>query len=122
MAFATPAASSGFTFDDHNGALLIVEVLGVEEEIPTTFGDKPAVRATVTVVDGDHQGDVYTDTLIFPRVLIGQLRSNVGQQVLGRLGQGNAKPGQKPPWRLEDPTPADLAAAEKYVQTAEEPF
>lgn len=122
MAFATPAASSGFTFEDHAGALLIVEVLGVEEEIPTTFGDKPAVRANVTVVDGDHQGDVYTDTLIFPRVLIGQLRSNVGQQVLGRLGQGNAKPGQKPPWRLEDPTPADLAAAEKYVQTAEEPF
>ena len=122
MAFATPAASSGFTFEDHSGALLIVEVLAVETDIPTTFGDKDAVRANITVVDGDHQGDVYSDTLIFPRVLIGQLRSNEGQQVLGRLSQGNAKPGQKPPWRLEDPTPADVALAEKYVESVEEPF
>ena len=122
MAFATPAASSGFTFEDHSGALLIVEVLAVETDIPTTFGDKDAVRANITVVDGDHEGDVYNDTLVFPRVLIGQLRSNIGEQVLGRLGQGNAKPGQKPPWRLEDPTPADVALAEKYVESVEEPF
>lgn len=122
MAFATPAASSGFTFEDHLDALLIIEVLAVESDIPTSFGDKDAVRANITVVDGPHQGDVYADTLVFPRVLIGQLRSNVGQQVLGRLGQGNAKPGQKPPWRLEDPTAADLAAAEKYVDDVEEPF
>jgi hypothetical protein len=122
MAFATPAASSGFTFEDHAGALLIVEPLSVEGDIQTTFGPKDAVRANITVVDGEHAGDVHNDTLIFPRVLIGQLRSNIGEQVLGRLGQGNAKPGQKPPWRLDDPTPADLAAAEKYVESVEEPF
>lgn len=108
--FAAPASASGFQWEDHKGALLIVEPTSLETGIPTSFGDKDAVRATITVVDGSDAGEVYADTLIFPRALIGQLKSNVGKKVLGRVSQGNAKPGQKPPWLLSDPTPADITA------------
>jgi len=113
--FAAPASAAGFQWEDHKGALLIVEPTSVETGIPTSFGDKDAVRATITVVDGTDAGEVYSDTLIFPRALIGQLKSNVGKKVLGRVSQGNAKPGQKPPWLLSDPTPADVTAAKAVL-------
>lgn len=109
--FASPASAAGFTWGDHKGALLIVEPAAYEQGIPTSFGEKDAVRATITVVDGAGAGEVYNDTLIFPRALIGQLKSNVGKKVLGRVSQGVAKSGQQPPWLLADPTPADVAAA-----------
>lgn len=109
--FAAPASAAGFVWSDHKGALLIIEPTAVEAGIPTSFGEKEAVRADIRVVDGPDAGEVYTDTLIFPRALIGQLKSNVGRKVLGRVSQGQAKPGQQAPWLLSDPTPADVAAA-----------
>jgi hypothetical protein len=49
--------------------------------------------------------------------------------VLGRLEQGTAKPGQKPPWKLANATDSDKDIGRKYLaytaaQTAavEEPF
>lgn len=113
--FAAPAESSGVKWDDLNGALLIFTVHAVEEGIPTTFGDKDAVRADVDVVDGPKAGERYPDALVFGLVLIGQLRPNVGSKVLGRLGQGNAKPGQKPPWLLAEATEQDTNAATAHL-------
>jgi hypothetical protein len=114
--FATPApANDGVNFEDHNGRLLLVEVLGQEQAVKTSFGDKNPIRANVTVLDGDQAGETFEDTLIFPTVLISQLRPRIGEKVLGRLGQGNAKPGQKPPWLLADPTADEIALAEKWV-------
>lgn len=105
--FATPAAASGLDLEALNGKLLLITPLKVEEGISTNFGLKDAVRADVVVLDGPDAGSENADTLIFPLVLIGQLRSRIGQKVLGRLGQGQAKPGQKPPWKLSEATPAD---------------
>lgn len=115
--FADPAEGGGdkLPYDDLNGSLLLVTVKSVEEGIQTTFGVKDAIKADIAVLDGDHKAERYEDTLIFPKVLVGALRSNVGRMVLGRLGQGNAKPGQKPPWILAAGTDADKATATKYL-------
>ena len=64
--------------------------------------------------------------LVFPRVLQSQLKPKVGQMVLGRLGQGTAKPGQSAPWMLTEPTDADrtvgLAHLNKAKANADAPF
>ncbi len=105
--FAAPAASSGLDLKALNGRLLLIEPYKVEEGVSTSFGPKDAIRGKVVVLDGDDAGTEHDDTLLFPSVLIGQLRSRVGQKVLGRLGQGTAKPGQQPPWKLNEATAAD---------------
>lgn len=118
--FAEPAApSGGLDFKTLNGSLLIIEVLSLEDHVPTVHtkpGEKsPAIRANVTVLDGATAGQVNEDTLIFPKILQSQLRSKVGQKVVGRLGQGQGKPGQDPPWTLAVATPEDYAKAEAWV-------
>jgi hypothetical protein len=105
--FSSPASATGLDLKGLQGALLLIDVHSVESGITTTFGPTDAVRADVAVLDGPLAGETYTDTLIFPKVLQSQLRSMVGGKVLGRLGQGQAKPGQSAPWVLGDPTEAD---------------
>lgn len=114
--FSAPAPpGSGIEYEPLLGALLLVEPHSVETGIKTSFGEKDAVRADVTVLDGEQKGEVYADTLVFPTVLIGQLRSKVGEKVLGRLTQGQAKPGQKPPWMLEAASDADQQIGVNYL-------
>lgn len=114
--FADPAApSAGIQWGELNGALLLIEVTGVEQGIQTQFGAADAVRADVTVLDGPKQGEEHDDTLIFPKLLASQLRPRVNQKVLGRLGQGAGKPGQSPPWMLNQATPQDQQLASQYL-------
>ena len=114
--FATPAApSGGIDLKDHLGALLLFTVHSVEEGIQTVHGASSAIRCDVAVLDGANKGDEHADTLIFPKVLQSQLRKAVGQKVLGRLGQGQAKPGQSAPWILTDPTDEDRKAGVEYL-------
>lgn len=113
--FATPGTASGISWEDLNGSLLLIEPLSVEEGIKTVHGDKSAIRANVAVLDGDQKGQDYQDTLVFPLVLQGQLRGRIGQKVLGRLGQGEKKAGQKPPWKLAEATEADIAVGTAYL-------
>ena len=121
--FTSPAASGGgIQWADSLGRLLLFRVHSLEASIPTSLGDKEAVRADITVLDGPDAGSTHDDALVFPRVLIGQLRPRIGQMVLGRLGQGNAKPGQNAPWTLIDPTPLDKETATKYLRDKEIPF
>lgn len=120
MPFAKPSApSGGIDFKELLGALLVIDVISVEDHVPTVHtrpGEKsPAVKADVYVVDGPQQGEQYMDTLIFPKVLQSQLGRNVGQKVLGRLTQGSAKPGQSAPWMLEEATADDNATGEKWL-------
>lgn len=117
--FSAPATASGIQWEAHLGRLLLIEPKELEKDIETTFGSKDAVRADITVIDADDAPEVYTDALIFPGVLISQTRSLLGEKVLGRLGQGQAKSGQKPPWRLEDPVEADVDIGVKYLDSRE---
>lgn len=105
--FADPASATGVQWEDLNGALLLITPHKLEEDVNTSFGAKDAIRADVVVLDGPKAGEENADVLVFPSVLIGQLRSQLGKKVIGRLGQGNAKPGQKPPWKLTEATEAD---------------
>lgn len=129
--YAAPAApGSGMDWQALKGCLLLLKPLGVETDIPTVHGSATAVRADVTVLDGPDAGTTHEDALVFPRVMQGQIKSRVGQLVLGRLGQGVAKPGQTAPWQLAEATPQDIAVADAHmrkqqqpqVQSAEAPF
>lgn len=118
--FANPATpSEGIVFDELIGSLLMVKVIYLEEHVPNVNskpGEKsPAIRADVTVLDGPQAGKEYPDALIFPRVLQGQLRSRLGQLVLGRLTKGEAKPGKNAPWMLAAATPQDTQLAEQHL-------
>lgn len=116
--------SSGARITDFEGSLLLVKPTSKEEGISTTFGLADAVVADVVVLDGGNaNAEPYTDVYVFQKALQGQLKAKVGsgRYVLGRLGKGTAKPGQSPPWVLQDPNEKDKEAARVYLKTVEEP-
>jgi hypothetical protein len=122
MPFASPAApGQGIDLKEHVGALLLIDVQSLENGIKTVHGDSDAISANVNVLDGPGQGASYEDTLIFPKVLVSQLRKSIGDKVLGRLGQGVAKPGQSAPWILNEASADDIAKAEKWVAENSKP-
>src|SRR5262245_29413508 len=116
MNFNDPSSSDLLPLDDLIGSLLLLTVYEETDDINTVHGPQTAIRADVVVLDGKLVGETYQDTLIFPRVLKSQLRRSAGgMMVVGRLGQGNKKPGQNPPWTLTAATEADKQLAQKYV-------
>ena len=116
--FTAPAAGGGSDVRpaDLEGHLLIVEPLEYCEYIPTSMGDKDAVRVTLHDVT---DSATFNDVLWFPKVLVGSLKGRIGQKVLGVLGKGTAKPGQSAPWILIDAsTEADaVTAATAYLNS-----
>jgi hypothetical protein len=114
--FNDPASSDLLPLDALLGSLLLLTVYEETDEINTVHGPQTAIRADVVVLDGPRKGESYDDTLIFPRVLKTQLRRSAGGlMVVGRLGQGNKKPGQNAPWTLIAATDAEKAIASAYV-------
>jgi len=132
--FDDPGAPGGdkLPLADLNGSLLMFEVREALYDVATTFGKSDPVRVDAHVLDGNEKGQVYTDALVFPKVLAGQLRGKDGHKVLGRLGQGIAKAGQSAPWTLNAATDSDKETGRKYLaylatkapepQHVEEPF
>lgn len=107
ITFSNPdTASGGIKWGDYLGNALIVAPQALDD-INTAFGTKQAVRADIVVLDGPHAGENLDDVLIFPTVLRSQTKGKLGEHLLVRLGQGNAKPGQSAPWVFD---PADAAA------------
>jgi hypothetical protein len=84
-------------------------------EMITDYGMATPIRADVAVLDGPRKGHRFDETLLWGKVLQSQLRGSVGEQVLGRLGKGKAKPGQSAPWQLAPASAEDRAVAERYV-------
>jgi hypothetical protein len=117
--FSAPGAGGKFSAENHNGDLLLIRPTEYVKQFPTTFGTKDVVRASVVVIDENDpaNSEEIDDAILFGGVLVGQTKSKIGQPipVLGRLGQGTAKPGQKPPWVLADPTDAEKDVARKYL-------
>jgi hypothetical protein len=122
--FNDPSTATGIDWKELHGSLLLFKVHGQEVGIKTVHGDSNAIRADVHVLDGDKDGEVFTDTLVFPKVLQSQLKPSIGGMVLGRLGQGHKKPGQSPPWTLAAATDADKATGRTYYEQkmADTPF
>jgi hypothetical protein len=116
MQFNDPSSSDLLPLDSLLGRLLLFTVYEETDPINTVHGPQTAVRADVTVLDGELAGTKYDDALIFPRVLKSQLRRSAGGMlVLGRLGQGAKKPGQNPPWTLNAASDADKVIAQRFV-------
>ena len=115
--FAAPAAGGGSDVRpaDLEGHLLVVEPLEYVASIPTSMGDKDAVRVTIHDITDTA---TYEDVLWFPKVLVGSLKGRVGQKVLAVLGKGTAKPGQSAPWILVDATTDNdcVQAATTYLE------
>lgn len=127
--FGTPSTATGIKWSDLNGSLLLITAKSLETDITTVHGPSNAVQADVVVLDGPDAGDEYIDTLVFPKVLQSNLKSAIGtgKRVLGRLGQGEKKAGQSPPWILTAATDADKATARevlagRQVESAKAPF
>lgn len=115
---APPAPSAGgdkFAFDDHKGNLLLITVHEYKEGISTSHGVANAVAADIAVLDGPDKGGEYRDVLIFPKVIVNQLKGQIGATILARLGQGEKQPGKSAPWVLNAGTADDQETAAKYV-------
>lgn len=114
--FQQPSQGDQVKMSELIGSLILVYVREVRENVPTSFGPSDAVAADVHVLDGPQAGESYENTLIFQKALIGSLRGAAGgDPVLGRVGQGTAKPGQSPPYILQPYTPADAAVATAWM-------
>ncbi|MDT8915783.1 hypothetical protein [Amycolatopsis sp. PS_44_ISF1] len=121
--FKDPSTATGIEWKNFNGSLLLVKVHGQEHSIKTVHGDSSAIRADVFVLDGDHSGESYVDTLVFPKVLQSQLKPSIGAMVLGRLGQGHKKPGQSAPWTLAAATAEDKTLGREFLaKSVDTPF
>jgi hypothetical protein len=90
-----------------------VTPLEFKESITTAFGESSAIAVDLVDLDTTEE---FHDVLFFGRGLIANLKSNIGAQVLGRMAQGIARPGQSAPWVLEAATDADTQKAIAYVQ------
>jgi hypothetical protein len=82
---------------DLNGHALIIRPLSHETGIPTSFGEKDAIKCDVADLTA---GTYHPDCLWFPGGIIGSLKGRIGQLVLAQVAQGEPKPGQSPPWIL----------------------
>ena len=103
------------------GHLLIVRPLEFLPEFETQFGPTDAIRVDVvdlTETDAHgNKGVVYKSVMWFNRVLVNNLRQQIGETVLGKMGQGAGKPGQSPPMQLNDAMgdPKAVAQAEQFL-------
>lgn len=126
MEFNQPAEGGDKApFPELVGALALFVVREYKTDVPTTFGDKDCVATDIHVIGypqpsgmlaaGPHAGEVFDNALLFQGAVIGALKSYVGKgPVLARIGQGVAKPGQKPPYILNPFTQQDAVAAGDY--------
>ena len=121
--FQQPSKGDQVDMNDLIGSLALFWVREVREGITTPYGEKEAVACDIHVLDGLKGGEKFENALIFQGALIGSLRSAAGgEPVLGRVGTGLAKPGQKPPFVLNPFTDQDAATATHYISQLGKPF
>jgi len=119
--FSNPASFTGVDWNELNGGLILVDVLGEEIDMVTVHGVTNAIRANVAVLDGDLKGQTFDDILIFGKGLRPQLKPKIGGMVLGRVGQlPPSKPGAKGAWIITDSTEADKTLARAYLKAQPE--
>jgi hypothetical protein len=121
--FQQPSQGDKVNVSELLGCLVLIWVREVREGITTPYGEKEAVACDIHVLDGAKGGETFENSLIFQAALIGSLRYAAGgEPVLGRFGQGFAKPGQSAPYILEPFTDADAAIATHYISQLGKPF
>jgi hypothetical protein len=97
--FASPVSNAQLPAAEVLNHLLIIKPHSVEHDIVTTYGPSDAIRCDVADLT---TGLLHEGVLWFPKGLVSALQSRIGQMVLAAMTQGQAKPGQDPPWVLAD--------------------
>ena len=99
-----------FQAKEHIGDL-VAFVEGKRDTVDTVYGENEVtICRYVVVLDGDDEGLVYDDPIVFGN--LGRAAYNPEDKiVLGRVGVGQAKKGQNPPYILEPATDEDKAIA-----------
>jgi hypothetical protein len=123
--YGLTAPSAGDLFNNRENAdeLLLLSVTEVVEGMVTSASKDPtdAIKADVVVLNKKNPADsrTYSDSLLFGRVLVGQLKPRVGTRVVGTLIEDVAskKQGQNAPWRLTAPSDDDIQVATKYLDS-----
>lgn len=112
--FASPASNAQLAPADINGHLLLIKPIAYETGIRTQLGDSDAIRCDVADLS---TGLLHESVLWFPKVLVSSLQTRLGQMVLAVMGQGQPKPGQSPPWILNDAAndPNAVQAAQAWL-------
>lgn len=115
------APGEGIRPADLVGHLLICRPLQhVQNHVAINGQDKDAVvldLVVLTMAGPDGTALALNGVSWINTKLIGSLKTQIGRLVLGRMVQGQAKPGQNAPFELQDATndPAAVAAAEAWV-------
>lgn len=104
-----------FAVKEHVDRLVAIKVEKYEPAVKTVRGEKPAIGARVTLIDGPEAGTSYDDALIFGAVLVPQLKEKVGRHVLGRLYEGEAKDGNFAPYKLAEATDEETEYAVRFL-------
>lgn len=115
MAFTAPVSNTeGVKVADLNGHLLIVTPVEYKTGINTVNGVAEAIEVSVVDLDTNEE---HHSLLWFNVALRNALKPLIGNKVLGRIGQGAAKPGKNAPWVLLDATgdPSAVAKANAYI-------
>jgi hypothetical protein len=118
---SAPGTGGQFKAEDHVGRLLLITPHEVEHDIKTSNGDANATRADIVVLDEKSKGKdvVLDDSLIFQKVVQGQLREAIAQKsrVVGRLfvDKDSKKAGQSAPYKLAAPSEDEIKLAAKYL-------
>jgi hypothetical protein len=115
MAFTAPASSNeGVKVADLNGHLLIVTPIEYKTGINTVNGIAEAIEVSIVDLDTNEE---HHSVLWFNIALRNSLKPLIGNKVLGRIGQGVAKPGKNAPWILLDATgdAEAIAKANAYI-------
>lgn len=100
------------------GSLLVVRLESIERDFSTEYGLVDAARADWIVCDGDNAGETRTGGMIFNTPLVRDLaRLQPGGLLVGRLMQGDAKPGKSAPYIFQDFTDEEEALARECVET-----
>jgi hypothetical protein len=115
MAFTAPASNTeGVKVADLNGHLLIVTTIEYKTGINTVNGIAEAIEVSIVDLDTNEE---HHSVLWFNVALRNSLKPLIGNKVLGRIGQGVAKPGKNAPWILLDATgdATAVAKANAYI-------
>lgn len=112
--FAQPGIGGDkFEAAKHNGHLLLFFPSAFRADVPTQNGTADCVDTKIVDLD---TGETLNDAKVWGKAMVPQLKGEVPDgMVLGRLGQGQGKAGNNPPWILHPHTEQDVAIAERYL-------
>ena len=113
---APAPASSEDSFQPRDHLDKLVMFCGhTKREVSTDFGEATVADVSlIAVLDSDDGVKVYTDAWVFGQGLAPSIYRSPLEVVVGVIGQGEAKPGKSAPWKLSDPSEAQLEAARAW--------